>query len=310
MFIFDYIMSKASLKKLENEITCHIAPTVSRFKVYYVSHLENWSNKNKIDNDATLNNFLGLVWDDDTRKAKIIFSIGEDSPQKQPQDEELTAISSVSGIMSRNSGVTDRFHHVVLTRDESKCVFCGITGELQAAHVVDVQREVDAHYVLGEIDIYDVRNGITLCYPCHQAFDGNRICVRVRDPSDNTDLVIEVGDSLLAHDLQYNNKWMYINGKNVTVPATSQRLRSWPFVDFFIYRCTVYDKENQNRREYASKCSFVCTSCHSKFKTDHGLDRHRGSAACKKRIAKQATSRKLSAWSTPKKVGKETESNV
>lgn len=51
----------------------------------------------------------------------------------------------------------------VLVRDNNQCQFCGAKKNLTAHHVVAASVDPDLRY--------EVRNGITLCRPCHRALD-------------------------------------------------------------------------------------------------------------------------------------------
>ena len=86
----------------------------------------------------------------------------------------------VSDASSRRSGQSDHSDRVY-TRDEGKCVFCGLTENLEAAHVVEIK---EADYVdkflflaLGLSGFVDTSNGMTLCQPSHDQYDAYYVCL-------------------------------------------------------------------------------------------------------------------------------------
>jgi hypothetical protein len=55
----------------------------------------------------------------------------------------------------------------VLARDRHRCVRCGSTEDLIAAHHPRPLREFDA----GDTAAYNPKAGVTLCKRCHRALD-------------------------------------------------------------------------------------------------------------------------------------------
>lgn len=148
-------------------------------KVYYLSSLESWDQKIRIDDDEALRSRLMMVSNDRSLVSYIMVSIEQESPSKAPCDDNASTKQSttVSGLTNQSRGsVQGNFHQRVLTRDGSSCVFCGnaVKAHLKAAHIFDVFRaadipEQDAEFLQQYeiLDLYDTSNGITLCSECH-----------------------------------------------------------------------------------------------------------------------------------------------
>lgn len=64
----------------------------------------------------------------------------------------------------RNSPAYQRFRLAVLKRDQSKCVFCGVTEHLCVHHIIPFSKNAEMSV--------DVSNGQTLCEACHRSVHG------------------------------------------------------------------------------------------------------------------------------------------
>ncbi len=70
----------------------------------------------------------------------------------------------------RSSSKQQRFRDAVLKRDDYRCVRCGSTQRLVAAHYPIPLRDFDAD----DPKAYDPSSGETMCERCHQATDHPR----------------------------------------------------------------------------------------------------------------------------------------
>jgi len=275
-------------------------------KVYYLSNLESWDERLKIEDDETLRSRLISVFDDKSLKSYIMVSIEDQSPTKPPVNDDASS-SKVSVLTSYSRGsVQSNFHQRVLSRDECRCVFCGdsVKANLNAAHIFDVSRAADIPAGDSEflrqfeiIDIYDTLNGITLCSECHLAFDALLCCVKVTIGADGaTDHVIEVANALkLCPD--YTTKWSQLDGAKLRVPTSPVLLRQWPPVALFQFRKEKYDEHTVARHRLAEDHPTVCSSCGKRTKSLSGLSIHMKSKSCLEHMTSK--SNKFSMLHTP-----------
>src|SRR5260221_3299456 len=69
------------------------------------------------------------------------------------------------------------FSDSVISRDGGKCRVCNFNKLLEAAHFIPVQLGKSVIQSFGLSNIYDTRNGITLCKHCHWNFDNYSLSV-------------------------------------------------------------------------------------------------------------------------------------
>jgi hypothetical protein len=243
------------------------------FKVYYLENIEQWQNRIKIVDTATLRESLLLVSEKNFFRPFIVVSIEENSPNKAPCiinscDTPMSVITNSTCKSNRGSS-QDNFHQRVLSRDDSQCVFCNntITSELEAAHIFEVFRDKDIpnddknflrQYDI--IDMYDTNNGITLCRECHRAFDKRLCCVHVEHDENGIaiDHTIIVANALIQNQMN-TEKWIELQGKSVRVPTENKLLKYWPTEKLFKYREDKFNEKTDERHQLTEDCSFVCT---------------------------------------------------
>jgi len=81
--------------------------------------------------------------------------------------------SQVSSVESGASSRTKDFRAAIQMRDGVLCVFCSETKHLEAAHIYPLSgRKNKPPIKIAQLrDANELRNGILLCYQCHQHFD-------------------------------------------------------------------------------------------------------------------------------------------
>lgn len=278
-------------------------------KVYYLSDLESWNQRIRIDDNEALRSNLMLVSNDKSLQSYLMVSIEQESPTKPPCDDNASTkqSSAVSGLTNHSRGsVQGSFHQRVLTRDGSCCVFCGdrVKAHLFAAHIFDMFRaadipDEDAEFLLQYeiLDLYDTSNGITLCGECHDVFDALLCCVKVEFDSEGavTSHRIVVANALKS-SAEFAGKWSKLDGASVRVPTKPILLKHWPPAELFQFRETKYDEYAVKRRQLAQDLPNVC-KCGKRTKSPAGLANHMRSKACLERLTTK--SNKFSNLFTP-----------
>jgi len=270
--------------------------TGSSVKVYFLSHLQNWDGRVKIDENDTLRFYLNVVSNDRSLQSYVMVSIEKDSPTKPPCEDNASTkqSSAVSGLTQHSRGsVQGNFHQRVLTRDNSACVFCGdnTKAHLSAAHIFDVFRaadipEEDAEFLQQYeiLDLYDTCNGITLCGECHDVFDALLCCVKVEVNNDGAVVGYRiVVANALKSCAEFSEKWTELDGASVKVPTKPTLLKHWPPVELFLFREAKFDEYTVKRRQLAEDLPNVC-KCGKSTKSAAGLANHMRSKSCLDRM--------------------------
>lgn len=278
-------------------------------KVYYLSDLESWDQRVRIDDNEALRSNLMLVSSDRSLQSYIMVSIEQQSPTKPPCDDNASTKQSsvVSGLTNHSRGsVQGNYHQRVLTRDGCCCVFCGncVKAHLKAAHIFDVFRAADIpdedadflqQYEI--LDLYDTSNGITLCSECHNVFDALLCCVKVMVEDDVTSHKIVVANALKSSP-EFAEKWSQLDGADVRVPTKPTLLKHWPPAELFLFREAKYDEYTVKRHQLAQDLPTVC-KCGKRTKSAAGLANHMRSKSCLERTTTK--SNKFSKLFTPAK---------
>lgn len=228
-------------------------------KVYYLSDLESWDQRIRINDDESLRSNLMQVSNDVSQQSYIMVSIEQESPTKPACDVNASSkqSSAVSSLTDHSSdSAQDNFHQRVLKRDGC-CVFCGdcVPAHLFVAHIFDVcpatgipGEDVEFLQQYGITDLYETDNGITLCGECYDVFNALLCCVKVE--FDSAGVVIGhtiVVANALTSSAKFADKWSKLDGASVRVPTNPLLLKYWPPAELFEFRKSKLD-------EYAEKC--------------------------------------------------------
>ena len=172
---------------------------------------------------------------------------------------ELDTISDVSmgSAKSNQDEFQQLFSEQVLARDENMCVFCCSNQQLQATHIYnknDIKFENNIDDLLKGLKlftVYDMHNGITLCYDCHQQFECHLCSTHVDSTNTINNVTIVVSNSLLLSENKIEReKWQQLNNQSIHVPNDCEiRDRTWPSLRVFKYREYIYDLQNSLRNE-------------------------------------------------------------
>ena len=239
---------------------------------YSVKSFEDWENRDRIDTLDELKRAL----DDFNRKIVVYKQRG--TPDKPPEDDvsALTWASSHSQSRGSKSGSGGRgseqteFSLTVRDLDADKCVICSADGSdsaicLQAAHIIDVStpnvRQVCRDN--GLAGAYDARNGLTMCFDCHRAFDSHRCCV-------GADLTVLVSSALTSIP-RYKTKWNQLARKKIELVREGSHR---PPLATLEYRVKQYREKTKLRQEFARQNPCVCELCGHRVKTPGGLKLH------------------------------------
>ena len=148
--------------------------------------------------------------------------------------------SSESTIPSYISDISAEGHfaEAVRRRDGDFCIVCK-TPNANAAHVVPVDgdRSVKGQEQAGLYHLYDTRNGINLCQPCHIFFDRGLWCI---DPKDRVTII--VSKALLSNEPQ----WKERQGKKVKQPSN---LTDWPTEQTLKVQYDFFKSQRKKRRD-------------------------------------------------------------
>lgn len=212
----------------------------------------------------------------------IYFHDNTSSPQGSPKrvfaSKQMIAPSESgeSSVTSNRSGQKD-YSDRVFRRDNGKCVFCGSSEGVMAAHVVEVKDGANVDDSMYEnlhlSGLMDTSNGMLLCKPCHDQYDAYYVCL-------NADSIVEVSNALLhAENEQLKKKWTDLNKKKVRAGSEAG---AWITKDALIYRYKVFRRETADRQANAKMLCFRCKRCNNGFETERGLNQHikRGGRKC------------------------------
>lgn len=193
-----------------------------------------------------------------------LYVCGNESPTHTPVQSPDRRIDDHDGSQGTNRSGQTEFNASIIRRDEGKCVFCGSTDVLEAAHILPVeskhvlqQSENRALYCIDSIN--DSCNGITLCWGCHKCFDANLVCI---DPITHTLLVT---DALLANERE---KFSGLVGAKV-----SPRFSQWP-KQVLQFRMDAMETATQGRRDKHAAYEFFCSICNKGYKRLASLKKH------------------------------------
>eukprot|EP01038_Epipyxis_sp_PR26KG_P008913 gene8913-12021_t len=176
--------------------------------------------------------------------------------------EEATEVSSISFNSNRSITVQHEFSLQVRDRDSNLCVFCGTSDKLEADHLYEISlpnlndEQKERFNIVGKNDI---RNGITLCSDCHNVFGVSSLCyvaISIDGVYRAKIYRITVADS----KKETSDKWLSLDGKEVTLPKTNWGKVNWPSDDLFKLREVKYfNKMKQMEMEKIDYCSDMYT---------------------------------------------------
>ena len=197
---------------------------------------------------------------------KVYVVWADESPKESP----FTAFQSSTAVdmIERKSDYSNDscrigqrdFFDSLRRRDNSSCVFCGSTSQLEGAHIIPHEQKSllndSAECVKYEISsINQTANGFLLCWTCHKRFDANLVYIH----PDSSKLVIT--NALLVNETE---KWQGL--VDHFVPAA---LYGWPSKELLKYR-----------ERIANETTLVCNIKQSTFE---GLQ----SVACSRKARNQ-----------------------
>jgi len=266
-------------------------------RVYYLTKEENWGDRNRIENDEDLLEYLKIASNDKT--SRIMVSSEDTSPTKAPAPaEDVSAITS--GGSSRVRGTVQlHFSGCVRSRDNSKCLFCGLSEGLEAAHVFDVWRQESINpnglRKLGLNGIYETKNGITLCKGCHCVFDALLCCIDVcaHGRGGQREMKILVAEAIL-HSETHKAKWTNLNGKSINFAS-----EDFPTDALLNFRKNKFQEYAKKRRARAIEFPETCLNCGERLKDVSKLAKHMKTKRCI--VSAIMATANLKNLSTPKK---------
>jgi len=183
--------------------------------------------------------------------------------------------SQVSSVESGASSRTKDFRAAIQMRDGVLCVFCSETKHLEAAHIYPLSgRKNKPPIKIAHLrDANELRNGILLCYQCHQHFDRGLWWIEL-----NSDTYVgKVSDALQGSDEKYqslHNSSLRLDSKDQDAPLAA----------------TLKVQENfckgkrEQRHEKITKKPYRCPICCSEtamFSSEKNLDAHIRKGKCK-----------------------------
>ena len=141
-----------------------------------------WEDKILISNKSELEAIFDYIDknEDSLEALQVLYIYPEDSSPKSSlaktsspcvKGEELKINSCL--VVSDRSSYQSIFAREVARRDGNKCLLCGQSSALEAAHIVEVQA-VSTKLELDDLGIYDgyeIWNGLLLCNVCHYNYD-------------------------------------------------------------------------------------------------------------------------------------------
>jgi predicted restriction endonuclease len=241
------------------QVWCMATFSVENPRIYFLSNKTDWETREKIVDTESMLNFFSYSIGDKKRISQIIISCEQTTPTKAPVNFDSASEMSigsvkVSSTLSRGDFQTV-FRNQVLSRDKNLCVFCGSIESLEAAHIFNVKDGGDesSYAKLGKLHLhtlYDIGNGITLCYDCHKLFDWHLCSVHIEDDDSSKVFVVATDALLESSDENEKVKWNNLHGKLVNIPDDPLELsRNWPLASLFSYRESEFVSSNSERRQ-------------------------------------------------------------
>jgi hypothetical protein len=149
------------------------------------------------------------------------------------------------------------------------CLFCGETNDnvLEAAHIIDVGHAAqggvgggvdDVLAAYGVVDLYDPRNGLTLCETCHSCFDANLCCVAFSTKHKKNkrsslpwflayEYSVRVSDALMTASSSDYSRWLQLNNMPIAIPDCERFRSIFPTPKVLSFRIKAYQLHAEKR---------------------------------------------------------------
>jgi hypothetical protein len=165
-------------------------------------------------------------------------------------------------------------------------VFCGDrTSRLEAAHLFehrensDIENDQELDQLLQQFSILDVddhRNGLCLCFLCHDGFDADMICIH----PDNLTVVVA---QCLVQSEYFSTHFGELADRQI-VPTDES---TWPTHELLLHRFQRYEDATKRRNQMIIDNPFCCGRCNFRCLTAGGLKRHQNTRNCLERESKK-----------------------
>jgi hypothetical protein len=281
-------------EEFDRSICLKLRSTLVHF--YFLGEKKTLEDRKKLPDGISLVDCLTEIsqWRPKSEKAipELLFHI-QNSPTASPDnaekrhlkneklDEKLTSIGS--SVSSRSN----KFSPMVMKRDDRTCVFCGErTSRLEAAHLFehrennDIEDDQELDELLKHLSIYDVddvRNGLCLCFRCHDGFDADMICIH----PDN--LTIVVAECLVQSEY-FSAHFGELVGRQIAPTDVSM----WRNYELLSRRYHRYEEATNRRHQMIIDNPFCCERCNFRCLTASGLNKHQNSKKCFERESKKS----------------------
>jgi len=263
---------------------------------YFLGEKKTLEDRLKLPDGISLANCMTAIsqWSPKSEKAipELLFQY-QNSPTASPDNaekkrlENQNRIDELTTIGSSISSRSNKFSPMVMRRDGRSCVFCGDrTSRLEAAHLFehrennDIENDQELDQLLQQFSILDVddhRNGLCLCFLCHDGFDADMICVHPEN------LTVVVAQCLVQSEY-FSAHFGELAGRQI-VPTN---VSIWPSYELLLHRYQRYEEATKRRHQMIIDNPFCCDRCNFRCLTAGGLNRHQNTKNCLERENKKS----------------------
>ena len=217
------------------------------------------------------------VADLDYRSIKILKTIVNHRKGSSGSEAEViyeATSTQDSSVNSRATSIQREFRAALLLRDGHKCVFCGESRNLEAAHIFPLKRKKDLPppESIGIRHLNAPNNGFILCHECHRHFDRGLWWI---------DLISDGYKAQVSDALRGEEKYKNLHQTLLKLDANDQDAplaQALKVQHEFCKRMKVARLEKVSLKPFSCE---ICCSASTMYSSQTGLDAHRKKDNCR-----------------------------